>query len=356
MLVADRVRRMLFGMRVIVSTLIYLVTVGFRSRSSLELEVIALRHQLAVLRRAKKQPPLITSADRFLWCWLYRVYPPAVQWMRIVKPRTVVVWHRRGFLIYWRARCKRGRLPYKVKGELRRLIFQMYNDNAGWGAGRIHGELQKLGFKITKRTVSNYLKRFPPRPPPGWKTFLQNHMHDAAAIDMFVVVSMSFRLLYAMIIIGLDRRKILHVSATEHPTQDWLASEVSEAFAKSSRPNYLIRDRDRCYGRKFSERVRELGITEHVTAKQSPWQNVYVERAIWTIRRECLNHVIVMNERHLRRILIAYVDYYNRSRVHAAIDQDCPVHRPAQALTDGDKIVSIPQVGGLHHRYERRAV
>jgi transposase InsO family protein len=229
----------------------------------------------------------------------------------------------------------------------------MYNENAGWGAGRIHGELQKLGFRITKRTVSNYLKRFWQRPTPGWRTFLQNHMHDAAAIDMFVVVSMSFKLLFAMVIIGLDRRNILHVSATEHPTQEWLATGVSEAFAKNPRPNYLIRDRDRCYGRKFSERVKELGIREHVTDKQSPWQNLYVERVIWTIRRECLNHVIVLSDGHLQRILTAYVDYYNRSRVHASLDQDCPVPRPEQALNDGNTIIAIPQVGGLHHRYER---
>jgi transposase InsO family protein len=324
-------------------------------RSSLELEIIALRHQLAVLQRTKRHPPLIIPADRFIWCWLYRAYPPAVRWLRIAKPETVIKWHRRGFLFYWRGKSKRGRLPYKVKGELRRLIFQMYSENAGWGAGRIHGELQKLGFKITKRTVANYLKRVPPRPPPGWRTFLQNHMHDAAAIDMFVVVSMSFRLIYALIIIALDRRTILHVGATEHPTQNWLANELSQAFANNPRPNYLIRDRDRCYGRKFSERVKDLGIREHITAKQSPWQNLYVERAIWTLRRECFDHVIVTSERHLRRILVAYADYYNRSRTHYSLDQDCPISRPVQSVDDGNKIISIPQVGGLHHRYERRA-
>jgi hypothetical protein len=342
-------------MRVILSVIVRLLTFRFRRRSSLELELIALRHQLAVLQRTKRHPPLIIPADRFIWSWLYSAYPQSVRWMRIAKPETVIKWHRRGFLFYWRYRSRRGRLPYKVKGELRRLIFQMYNENAGWGAGRIHGELQKLGYNITKRTVAKYLKRFSPRPTPGWRTFLQIHMHDAAAIDMFVVISMSFQLLFALIIISLDRRKILHVSATEHPTQDWLANEISDAFATNPRPNYLIRDRDRCYGRKFSERVNGLGIREHVTAKQSPWQNLYVERAIWTVRRECLDHVIVMSERHLRRILTAYVDYYNRSRTHYSLNQDCPISRPTQPLSAGNKIISIPQVGGLHHRYERRA-
>jgi putative transposase len=179
-------------------------------------------------------------------------------------------------------------------------------------------------------------------------------MHDAAAIDMFVVISMSFRLLYAIIIIGLNRRKIIHVSTTEHPTQEWLSNEVSQAFAKNPKPKYLIRDRDCCYGRKFSQRVKELGIREHVIAKQSPWQNVYVERVIGSIRRECLNHMIILSERHLRRILASYVDYYNRSRTHYSLDQDCPISRPTESAKKGNKIVAISHLGGLHHRYERR--
>jgi len=221
--------------------------------------------------------------------------------------------------------------------------------------GEFKVNLLKLGYNVTKATIAKYLARYPLTPTPGWRTFLRNHMHDAAAIDMFVVISMSFRLLYAMIIISLERRKILHVSTTEHPTQEWLAGEVSLAFANNPKPKYLIRDRDACYGRKFSQRTKELGIREHIVAKQSPWQNMYVERAIWTIRRECLNHVIIMNERHLRRILMEYVEYYNRSRTHYSLDQDCPISRPADLPSKGNKVVAIAQVGGLHHRYERRA-
>jgi len=342
-------------MRAILSTFVYLLTFRFRRRMSLEIELLALRHQLGVLQRTRRHPPMITPADRLIWSWFYRFYPQSLRWLRIAKPETVIKWHRRGFLFYWRYKSRRrGSLPRVVKDELRRLIFQMYSENASWGSGRIHGELQKLGYKISKRTIAKWLKRMPPRPPPGWRTFLDNHMHDAAAMDMFVVVTMSFRLLFAMIVLSLDRRKILHVNATEHPTQNWLANEVTEAFAKHSRPNYLIRDRDRSYGRKFSERMRELGIREHITAKQSPWQNMYVERAIWTIRRECLDHVIIMSEGHLRRLLNKYVDYYNHSRTHYSLDQDCPTPRPQQSLNDGNRIISIPQVGGLHHRYERR--
>jgi Integrase core domain len=343
-------------MHVILSTLIYLLTLRLRKRSSLELEVIALRHQLSILRRKKgKQPALILPADRYIWCWLYRTYPRAIKWMQIVKPHTVRNWHSRCFFFYWRARSQRAFVPRKVKGELLRLILQMHNENTGWGAARIQGELQKLGYKIGKRTVQEWLARFPPRPPgPSWRAFLRAHMHDTAAIDMFVVVTMSFRLLYAMIIVSLDRRKILHFGTTEHPTQEWLAGEVLRAFAKNPRPSYLIRDRDRCYGRKFSEQVRQLGIRERVTAPQSPSQNTYVERTIWSIRRECLNHILVMSERHLRRILASYVDYYNHSRVHQALDLDCPVPRASQRISDG-KVIATPQVRGLHHRYERRA-
>jgi hypothetical protein len=241
--------RTLGAMRVILAAFIRLLTFRFRKRMSLELELVALRHQLGVLQRTKRHPPLIRPVDRLIWGWLYRLHPKSLRWLRIAKPETVIKWHRRGFLYYWRYKCRRrGSLPRVVKGELRRLIFQMYHENPTWGAGRIHGELQKLGYKITKQTVHNWLKRLPPRPPPGWRTFLDNHMRDAAAMDMFVVVTMSFRLLFAMVIINLDRRKILHVSATEHPTQNWLANEVTDAFSRHPRPNYLIRDRDRSYG------------------------------------------------------------------------------------------------------------
>jgi hypothetical protein len=222
-------------MRMIPSALISLLMFRFLKRMSLELEVIALRHQLSVLQRKRKLSPLIVPADRFIWIWLYSTYPKAIQWMRLVKPETVIEWHRRGFLLYWRCRCNRGHAPWKVKGQLRRLIIQMYNENAGWGAGRIQGELLKLGYNVTKRTVAKYLAMYPLTPTPGWRTFLRNHMHDAAAIDMFVVISMSFRLLYAMIIIGLNRRKILHISTTEHPTQELLSNEVSPGVCKKSK-------------------------------------------------------------------------------------------------------------------------
>lgn len=340
-------------MRMILFTLMSLLTLRFRRRRSLELEVIALRHQLSVLKRRRKLRPRFAPSDQLVWSWLYDAHPQSLKWIQLVHPRTVIDWHRRGFLFYWRARSATSHSPWKVKGELRHLIVRMYNENAGWGAGRIQGELLKLGYSVTKATICKYLARYPLTPGPGWRVFLRNHMHDACAIDMFVVISMSFRLLYAMVILRLDRRKIVFVDATRHPTQEWLAEGVLQAFSNNPKPKYLIRDRDCCYGGKYRQRLEELGIRDHVIAKQSPWQNMYVERVIGTIRRECLDHVIIMSERHLQRILTTYTEYYNRSRTHYSLEKDCPISRPTQSVHDGKNVVAIPQVGGLHHRYER---
>ena len=346
-------------MRMILSIIFCLLTLRFRDQRSLVLENIALRHQLAVLARKQRHPPLITPPDRTVWSSLYRAYPQAVHWMQLVKPKTVIEWHRRGFLYYWRRRCYPNHSPWKVRGELRRLIIRMYKENAGWGVGRIQGELLKLGYNINRATIARhlakYFARYPVPPTPGWKVFLKNHMHDAAAIDMFVVITMSFRLLWAMVIIRHDRRTIVHVDATDHPTQEWLANGITQAFTENEKPKYLIRDRDSCYGRKFSQRLKELGIHEQVIAKQSPWQNIYVECVIGSIRRECLNHVIILGEHHLRRILGAYVRYYNASRSHRSLEQDCPISRSVQTAIEGNEIIAIPKIGGLHHRYERRA-
>jgi len=286
------------------------------------------------------------------------VYPKAKQWMQIVKPQTVVEWHRRGFLFYWRRRCACNLVAQPVKDQLGRLILHMYNENSGWGIARIRAELLKLGFDVDNASVARSLlgrfKKYPMALAPAWKRFLQNHMRDAAAMDMFVVVTVSFRLLYALVIMSHGRRKILYVDTTEHPTQEWLLKGALQAFAKNPRLKYLIRDRDCCYGRKFSQQLKARGIHEHVIPRQSPWANAFVERLIGSIRRECLNYIIVLNEGHLRRILAEYVEYYNYSRPHRSLEQDSPISRPVQLLSAGNQIISIPCVGGLHHRYERR--
>ena len=196
--------------------------------------------------------------------------------------------------------------------------------------------------------------RRPNSASPTWRTFLRNQMQGIAAIDMFVVVTAAFRLLYVSVILGHTRRKILHLNVTQHPTAGWLSRQLTAAFPWDTAPRYLLRDRDGSYGRYFSGRVEAMGISEVVTAPRSPWQNAYVERVIGSIRRECLDQIVVVNERHLRRVLSQYVDYYHRSRTHLSLDKDCPESRPVQPPAFG-RIVAVPQVGGLHHRYERLA-
>ena len=191
-------------------------------------------------------------------------------------------------------------------------------------------------------------------PSPTWRSFLHDHVHDIAAIDMFVIATATFRLLYALIVLGHDRRKVIHFAVTENPTQVWLARQMTEAFPWDTAPRYLLRDRDASYGQIFRDRVEVMGIKEVITAPRSPWQNAYVERIIGSIRRECLNHVIIFDERHLRRVLSSYFQYYHKTRTHLSLDKDCPETRPIHPPTAG-KIIAFPEVGSLHHRYERCA-
>ena len=342
-------------MHPILRAIVSLVSFRLRSRASLELEVLALRHQLGVLRRKQKKIIHVSKADRLLWTLLYRIWPRALDAMVLVKPDTVIEWHRKGFRLYWSWRSQDKRPWRKLSPELRELIRQMKMDNPLWGVQRIQGELLKLGIEISHQSVYKCMpKRFKP-PSPKWRIFLREHMHETAAMDMFVVITVTYRILYAMVLIGHDRRKILHIDVTAHPTQDWLSHQIVRAFQSNDRPTYLLRDRDALYGRRFRDTVRALGIQEIVAARQSPWQNIYVERVIGSIRSECLNHVIVINERHLQRILSSYVRYYNQSRTHYSLDKDCPEPRPIEPPSKGPKIIAIPEVGGMHHRYVRRA-
>jgi transposase InsO family protein len=272
--------------------------------------------------------------------------------MVLVKPATVVQWHRQGFRLYWRWRSRSGRPS--VDRETRDLIRRMSTENPLWGAPRIHGEILKLGIEISQATVARYMVRRPGNPSPTWRSFLRNQFDGIAAIDMFVAASVSFRLLYVMIILAHDRRKIMRFDVTPHPTVVWLSNQVTEAFPCDTAPQYLLRDRDGAYGRRFRERVKAMGIAEVITAPRSPWQNAYVERVIGSIRRECLDHIVIYNERHLRRVLSSYVGYYHRSRTHLSLAKDCPQPRPIQLPRTG-KVIAIPQVRGLHHRYQRLA-
>jgi transposase InsO family protein len=235
------------------------------------------------------------------------------------------------------------------------LIKQINAANPLWGAARIHGELLKLGFDISIITVAKYMRHRPGPPSPTWRTFIRNHMQHTAAVDMFVVITATFRFLYALLVLDHGRRRILHVGVTENPNQDWLADQMAKAYENNPKPLYLVRDRDAAYGHRFRKKVRTLGIQQLVTAPQSPWQNIFVERVIQSIRKECLDHMIIFNKQHLVRVLNSYMSYYNHTRTHLALAKDSPVSRPVDGPSDGNRIVAIPEVGGLHHRYERRA-
>jgi putative transposase len=211
-----------------------------------------------------------------------------------------------------------------------------------------------IGIEISQATVAKYMVRRRGRPSPTWRSFLRNQAAGIAAIDMFVVASASFRLLYVMVILAHDRRKIVRFDVTRNPTAGWLSRQVTEAFPWDTAPRYLLRDRDASYGRDFRKQVDAMGITEVVSAARSPWQNAYVERVIGSLRRECLDHIVIFNERHLRRVLSTYIDYYHQTRTHLSLDKDCPDPRLVMPPRSG-RVVAIPQVRGLHHRYERLA-
>lgn len=342
-------------MRTILFALLSAVLATFQRRATLQLEVIALRHQLEVLQRRHPARIQLTYADRVLWLWLYRLWPRCLDTLVIVKPETVVRWHRKGFQLFWAWKSRpRGRGRPPVPKNIRALIRRMSQENPLWGAPRIHGELLKLGIRISQASVSKFMVRHPRPPSQTWRTFLVNHADGLASIDLFVVPTATYQLLYIFVVLRHGRRRIMHFNVTSHPTAIWLAQQIVEAFPWDTAPRYLIRDRDASYGPVFRTRLDALGIIQVLAAPRSPWQNAYIERAIGSIRRECLDHVIVVNERHLRRLLSSYLKYYHRSRTHLSLGKDCPEPRPAQAPNAG-RIVAFPQVGGLHHRYERLA-
>src|SRR5579883_269102 len=326
-----------------------------RSRAALHAENLALRHQLLVLERSQRGRRVrLRAADRVLWVWLSRLWQGWRFTIRIVKPDTVIAWSQKGFRLYWRwkSRARQGR-PCAVR-KVRNLIRKMSLANPGWGAPRIHGELLKLGIDIGETTVAKYLVR-PKRPPSqSWKTFLINHAQQLASIDFFVVPTVTFRLFFVFLVLSHDRRRVLHFGVTAHPTPEWTAQQLRHAFPWDTAPRFLLRDRDACYGVEVRETIEALNIQQVLSAPRSPWQNAYVERLIGSIRRECLDHVMIFSEHGLRRILKSYFDYYQSSRTHLALGKDAPISRSVQPRTLG-KVIALPQVGGLHHRYERRA-
>jgi transposase InsO family protein len=322
---------------------------SLKPQRELALENLALRQQLAIVQRKTKRPRL-TQADRAFWVALCTLWPDWQSALLIVKPETVIGWHRKGFKLYWtwKSRKRTGRPP--IDAQIRTLIRQIARENPTWGAPRIHGELLMLGFEVAQATVSRYMPVRRKPPSQTWRAFLRNHTRDLVSIDFFVVPTATFRVLYVFLVLEHERRRIVHFNVTDGPCAQWTGQQLVNAFPYDSAPKHVIRDRDKIYGADFAWRVRAMGIEQVLTAPRSPWQNPYCERVVGTLRRDCLEHVIVLTEQHLRRILRKYLEYYHGSRTHLALDKDAPDLRQRES-PDAGKVIALPMVGGLHHRY-----
>ena len=320
--------------------------------SHLALENVALRQQLAVMQRNCRKPQ-IRNRDRLFWMLLSRLWGNWKDSLIIVKPQTVVAWHRKGFKLFWKYKSRSrspGRPP--VCKEIKNLVRRMANANPLWGAPRIHGELLKLGIEISERSVSNLIGSLRRRPPSQtWKTFLKNHMHNTVSIDFFTIPTVMFKILFVLVVLSHDRRRLLHFNITSNPTAEWTSRQIAEAFPWDTAPKYMIRDRAGIYGNVFRGRLKNMGIKEILTSPRSPWQNGYAERVIGSIRRDCLDHVIVLNEHHLKRILKNYFEYYHQDRTHLGLEKDTPAERSVEHRPTSARIVALPKLGGLHHRY-----
>jgi transposase InsO family protein len=288
-----------------------------------------------------------------LWVWLSKRWNEWRAAVVIVRPETVLAWHRRGFRLFWTWKSRRRLGRPTIPSDVRLLIRRMAEANSLWGAPRIHGELLKLGIDVSQATVARYMARRRRPPSQTWRTFLANHVDQMVAADFFVVPTVAYRLLFVLVILAHQRRRIVHLAVTAHPTALWTAQQLREAFPEDAAPRYIIHDRDHAFVA-LASTASGMGIQELRTAPRSPWQNGYAERVIGSIRRECLDHVIVVNETGLSRVLSRYLAYYHQSRTHLSLAKDTPQPRPVAPPTLG-QVVAIPQVGGLHHRYDRRA-
>jgi transposase InsO family protein len=335
------------------SLLIELVRAALTTRSELLAENLLLRQQLMVLTRPTRKRPRLIAHDKLFWVVARRLVRGWRRHLVLVRPATVVRWHGRAWRLWWRwrSRCPFGR-P-RISAEARELIAAMARDNPSWGAERIRGELLKLGIVVSRRSVQRYRGPDSARPPSqSWRTFLANHRRSIWACDLLTVQTLTFRTLYVLLFVGHDRRELLHTNVTGHPTAAWVWRQLIEATPWGRQPRYLVRDRDAVYSRDFASRARGLGIETVLTPVRAPRANAIAERLVGTLRRECIDHMIILNEAHLRAVLTEYARYYNAERPHRALDLDTPIPRIRPAA---GPIRASPVLGGLHHSYERAA-
>jgi hypothetical protein len=307
---------------------------------------------LEILNRDSKKSH-VKIKDPLFFVFMKSIFSKWRESLIIIKPETVIKWHRKGFILYWEWKCRNNGGRPKIPQEQINLIKQMAQDNPLWGVPHIHGEMLKLGYEISESTVMRYMpKKDGSTTSQNWKTFLKNHSSEIISIDYFCVPTISYKLIHVLVYLSHERRKIIHFNVTSNPTSEWAVQQLKNAFYEDEIPKYLIRDRDSKFGNLFKQSVSDFGINEIVTAYRSPWQNGYVENVIGSIRREFLDHVIVMNENHLRRLLKEYFHYYNYQRTHLGLDKDSPVSRPVQVI---GKIGKVPVANGLHNYYFREA-
>jgi putative transposase len=324
-----------------------------QSQKNLSIEILVLRQQLAVLKQEKPRPKL-KNGDRLFWVALSRMWPHWKNSLIIVKPETVIGWHRKGFKLFWRIKSQRGRGRPKISKEIRDLIKQISLENPIWGSPHIEGELLKLGYTVRKSTIEKYMVKSLKPPSQNWQTFLRNHAKDIVACDFFTVPTITFRSLHVLLFISHARRKIVHFSvSSECPSSHWAAQQLTNAFPYDSAPKFIIHDRDPKFQGTFQSRCKAMNIRRIVTARKAPLMNSKCERMIGSIRRECLNHCVILNEKHLHRILKEYFDYYHKNRTHQSLDNDCPETRAVDPPENGP-VQSTLVLGGLHHRYFRK--
>ncbi len=327
------------------------------SRRDLLMENLALRQQLAVLKQMHHQPRFATP-DKMFWIMLRRLWPGWKRALILVQPETVVRWHRAEFKLYWTWLSRhRNRVGRKcVSRELRELIFRMIAENPAWGAPRIHGELKMLGFDISERSVLRWMRKAPRNPDPEKRlaAFLRNHREAIAAMDFFTVPTLTFGVLYCFFVIAHDRRRILHCNVTKHPTCAWVVQQLREAFPYDSAPRYLIFDHGTQFNEEVIDTVKSFGIKPKRTSFRSPWQNGVAERWVGNCRRDLIDHVIVLNEHHLKCLMNEYVRYCHEDRTYLALAKQTRANCEAVSNSGvvSNKVKAMPRLGGLHHRYD----